>query len=293
MSAAPYLKLLRSLLAVARPGSLFPDAAPLDHWLELLGRPNARGRHVPFTVHAGSGLPARRSLERLTRTQHVARAVLREAGARVDRAARAFSSALAASDLPPLSAITARLVARARGAERFVVVHERFDVKTGCPVRYTAQLEQRKARHLSVERGEQARVSERFSRELAIACDDSAEDAWLSLTSMEGLTVSEVVRGQLGPLTTALGGEAVFGPLVAQGGGVLALLLERAGSSVATDHDGDPWKRLDSSELAGRRREALGYRVSRERRLVCTPELEASVRRLVAATGRPLVVRSR
>ncbi len=295
--APPYFELVSGLFAVARPGALFPDAGRWRDVLSLLSRPGPKGRRLRVAVHERSGLPARAALVRLHRLQVVARAFFAQHRARPARDAKDFSAALAAVELPPVSRVEARLVGRTGGLERFVVVFERVDGRTGCPVRFTAQLEQRRAKHIGLARGDQARPSEAFQRELAFACDASAAAALAALRTLPGLCASEVVRGQVGPVASTLVPtdeadadvralrEALRG--AAGPAGVLSLSLERAGDTVTADSAGDPWVRADETG------EGPGFHVACERRLVCTPQLEPAVRAVVAKTGRPVLVRSR
>jgi len=299
---APYLALLRGLLSVARPSSLFPDAAKLRDWLGLLGRPLPRGARLVFLVHPGAGFPARSTLSRLLRLQFVARDFFTTQRLRPDPTAREFSQALAAASLPPISSLEARLVSRARGADRFVLVYDRLDALTGCPVRFTLWLDQHRGKLLTLKRGDLAAASTRLVREVAFACEDTAELALTELRALDGLTVTEVVRGQLGPLVTPLlpappraaaDAKALRGVLPGEGAvGVLSLALERAGESVTADSAQDPWTPLDTSEEVAAERASLGIHVSLERRLVCSPALEPALRALIAATNRRVLLRS-
>lgn len=293
---------MRGLLAVARPSALFPDAAKLRDWLGLLGRPLPRGARLTFLVHPGSGFPARSTLSRLLRLQFVARDFFTAQRLRPDPTAREFSQALVAASLPPVSHLEARLVSRARGVDRFQLVYDRLDAVSGCPVRFTVWLEQRKGRLLTLKRGDLAAPSTRLVREVAFACEAGAELALTALRALDGLAVSEVVRAQLGPLVTPLlpapqraaaDARALRSALPGAGPvGALSLALERAGESVTADSAQDPWTPLDTSEEAAAERGSQGFHVSLERRLVCSPPLEAPLRALVAATNRRVLLRS-
>lgn len=290
-----YLEVLSGLLQTARPGTLFPDAARLRVWLSLFGQATPKGLRFKLAVHERSGFPERRALERFHRLQKVARRLLE--GARPGPKALAFSAALLKVQLPALSAVTARLLGQARGVDRFAVVYDTLAPRTGCPVRFTAQLEQRRASHIGLDGRQQAVVSPAFAREVAIACEERVEDALVALKSIDGLAVSEVVRAQLGPFVcppwTSAGGRDVdaLRSAVDPGDGVLSLVLDRAGETVTADRNADPWRVLDGTPPTLKRRVALGYKVCLERRLVCTPGVEARVRAVVEGQG--VVVRSR
>ncbi len=126
--------------------------------------------------------------------------------------------------------------------------------------------------------------------------------ALIALRALDGLTITEVVRAQVGPLVTPLlpptpraaaDAKALRGALPDDGAvGVLSLALERAGESVTADSAQDPWTPLDTSEEVASERASLGFHVSLERRLVCSPTVETSLRSLIATTSRRVLLRS-
>src|SRR4051812_38555308 len=130
---------LLGLLDVARLGSQFPDAVKWRSLLDLLGREGPRGRPLSVARSEWSGLPTPRALAQLHKLQLVAREFFKTYRAKPLKEARAFSMALAALDLPPVSDTSVRLVTRA-GVDRFVVTHERLE---HCAVRFTIVVEQR------------------------------------------------------------------------------------------------------------------------------------------------------
>lgn len=282
--------LFRALLAVARPGAQFPDAARWRDLAELVTRAGPKGRPQAVAVSTVSGLPTRGFLSRLQRLQFVAREFFKTHRARPTKEARAFYTALAAVELPPVSATNVRLVSRGR-ADRFVVVHERLQP---CAVRFTIQLDQRGAKHVLLDRANLARPSEHFLEALTRACDGDAREALLSLGELDGLTVTEVIRGQLGPFVSAFARDeteaardvaALRGIVDAHGGAVLSLALERAGVTVSQSRNLDPW-------LADAGPMPANTHVAKERRLCCTPGLEAPLKALVKELGCPVLVRS-
>jgi hypothetical protein len=285
----PWRVQLLSLLDVARLGAQFPDAARWRGLLELLGRGGPRGRPLAFARSPVTGLPTRRALAGLHRMQHVAREFLTAHRHRPTPRARAFSLALGAIELPPLQATAVRLVARGK-PDRFVLSHERLDATA---TRFTVQLGQRSGRHVLLGRDDLARPGESLERALRVASGGDARDVYLALAELPGLEVTEVVRGELGPFVSSLWPapkeppadvRALRAVIDAQpaGAAVLAVSLERLGGGVAAPSHRDPWAAPLPSFGA--------LHGARERRLFCTPPLEAALK---AGPGRSLLVRSR
>ncbi|MDP1824172.1 MAG: hypothetical protein Q8L48_13045 [Archangium sp.] len=281
---------LLALLDVARLGSQFPDAVKWRTLLELLGREGPRGRPLEVARSEVSGLPTVRALTKLHRLQFVAREFFKTYRKQPRKEARAFSMAIAALELPPVSHTSVRLMTKGR-VNRFVVQHERLELNA---VRFSVVIDQRSGGHIVLGKDQLARCSEAFTKTLLRACDDSASVAHRALSQVAGLEVVEVLRGQLGPFVSGLWPApddvpidvralrtVVKGPASA----VLSVQLERLGADVARTSLADPWLGDEPLEK--------GKQLARERRLFCTPDVEPALKALVAATGRPVLVRSR
>jgi hypothetical protein len=299
--ADAYLAVLRGLLQVARPGAHYPDPRRLDGHLALLGPEGSRGVHGGVDVDPASGLPSLRQLLAVRAERDVAAGYLTQ-HPRAASARAQYYRRLAASDVLAASSVDVRLRRRERSLVALEVVHERVDAASGLPLRYTLHLTQRGGRHAVVD-GELARPTRRFTSLLERHAGADAELTLLLVSELPGVTVEEVVRGQIGPLSlTGLAVPELLRPVLegVPGAVVLHLALDRAGTGVAEDRCRDPFTRLyrdslshEARELVERRRAALGYRVAKERRLVCTPSAEAPLRAALAGAGVPLVVRSR
>ncbi len=299
--ARAYLAAVRSLLAVARAGAQYPDPRRVDAFLSLLGPDGSRGRRSVVSIERASGLPALHELIRVRADREVAGELLQGPGRRSARRTGLLNSLLDA-ELPPVSAAEVRLVGRVAGGARFLVVRDQVDLHGSGFVRFTARLVQRGAAYIALERADLARPSEDFLRQLERCSATDVELAFLLLAELPGLAVEDVVRGQVGPVNPfAPAPEPLAGVLAASpGAAVLHLALERAGPGVAEDRCPDPFSRFYRKGLgpaarvaAEERRAALGYRVSKERRLCCTPDVEAPLRAALSARGCPLVIRSR
>lgn len=281
---------LLALLDVARLGSQFPDAVKWRTLLDLLGREGPRGRPL-VVAHSGvSGLPTMRALTKLHRLQFVAREFFKTHRKQPRKEARAFSMALAALELPPVSQTSVRLMTKGR-VNRFVILHERLELNA---VRFTIVLEQRSGGHVVLGRDQLARCSDAFTKTLLRACDDSATVAHRALSQVPGLEVVEVLRGQLGPFVSGLWAppeeipvdvRALRTVVNAPASAVLSVQLERLGADVARTSLLDPW--------LGDEPPQQGKHLARERRLFCTPDVEPALKVLVAATGKAMLVRSK
>jgi hypothetical protein len=293
---------LRALLRVARPGAQFPDPDRLDSHLGLMGPAGSRGCHPSLDLDPASGLPTIRQWLAVRAERELAPAWLR-AHPRASSARAEYCRALAAAEVLPASSVEVRLRRRERSAAHYEVLHDRLDAASGALLRYTLHLAERGDRHVAVAEGEHVRPTRRFLNLVERHSGADAELTLLLVSDLPGVTVEEVVRGQIGPLHFAgLPAPALFAPVLQEvpGAVVLHLALERAGRDVAEDRCRDPFARLYRDTLSEparaaveRRRDALGYRVAKERRLVSTPSAEVPLKAALARAGAAAVVRSR
>lgn len=299
--AASYVAVLRRLLTIARPGAHYPDPRRIDAHLGFFGPAGSRGAYEDLEIDGATGLPTLRELLRVRADRDLAAAFLREHAEKLPAKAEYYRG-LVDAELFPTSSLEVRLRARRRSLARFEVVHDRLDAASGWFLRYTAHIEQKGGRHVGLRRGDLSEPTERFRNAMERNAGADAEVALLLLSELDGVTVEEVVRGQIGPCHFAgIDAPAMIEDVVetVPGAFVLHLALERAGPCVARDLCRDPFGRLYRDALGSRaraeveaRREALGYRVSKERRLICTPSADAPLRRVLERAGTPLVIRS-
>ncbi len=288
--AERYLSLLRGLLGVARAGAQYWDAARLAGSVRFLGPTGSAGRHPFVEVDARSGLPTRRQLARLALLHVVAREFFAAHRVRQSQKPSVWYQALAGAAVAVVPAVEARLMGRSAEGVRFLLVSDGVDPDSGCYVRHSLRVLQRPGgRHLALDRGEQAKPSELLREALRQCAGMTAKSALTTVGALSGLEVQDAVRGQLGPLQLPDAWCRVALPALSgvlrPGAGILHLCLERAGEGVAQDGSADPWSPLIP--------EPGPHRVVKERRLVCSPELEAPLRALLSAEGARVVVRSR
>lgn len=281
---------LLALLEVARLGSQFPDAVKWRSLLELLGKQSPKGRALEIARSDVSGLPTVRSLAKLHRLQFVAREFFKAHRKQPLKEARAFSMALAALELPPISHTHVRLMKKDK-VSRFVLTHERVELTA---IRFTIVLEQRSGGHVVLGKDQLARCSVKFETTLLQACEGSALEANRVLSEVPGVEVVEVLRGQLGPFVSGLWPapeelpvdvKALRSVVKEPGSAVLSVQLERLGADVARTSLLDPW--------VGDEPPVKGKHLARERRLFCTPDLEPALKALLSQLGKPVLLRSK
>lgn len=299
--ADAYVAVLRSLLEIARPGNHYPDARRLDAQLSFLGPRGSHGVHRSVDLDPVSGLPTVRQLLVVRADRDLAPPYLREHGAR-SSAKVEYYRALVATEILPVSSVAVRLQKKERSEVYLEVVHDRLDAASGCLLRYTVHLKQKGTGHVSVKDGESALPTRRFLRLMERNAGADAELAFLLVSGLPGVSVAEVVRGQIGPLHFhGIPAPAILDRVLEQNRGafILHLALERAGTDVAADLCRDPFTRLyrdslgtDARPVVEARRSALGYRVSKERRLVCTPGVESKLRAALERERAHVVIRS-
>ncbi len=276
---------LLKLLEVARLGNQFPDAVKWRSLLELLGRESKR----PLVVERSdvSGLPTVKALTKLHRLQFVAREFFKTHRKQPLKESRAFSMALAALELPPVSQTQVRLMTRGK-VNRFVLTHERLERYA---VRFTIVVDQESGANIVLGKDQLARCSDSFEKRLLRACDDSASSAHRVLEQVAGLEVVEVLRGQFGPFVSGLWPAPAELPVDVRAlrsvvkeanSAVLSVQLERLGVDVARTSLLDPW--------VGEELKVKGKQLARERRLFCTAELEQPLKEVA---GKTVLVRSR
>jgi len=293
-AASAYLDRLRALLAVARPGAQYPDGRSLAERCRFLG--------PPLELDARSGLPSLRALGQVEAERALAPEFLSMHAAALPEKAPYFRALLEAR-LEPLHRLQVRLIHRERASSRVQVVRDLVDPGSGCLLRLTIVALQRGEGQVSFARGDLSRANPDFSAAVEAAAAGDAEMALLTLARLPGFTPEDVTRGELGPLCTATTpGPPLLAPVLAcaPAGAVLHLALERAGTTAPEARCLDPLASLYRDALPdGARKEVearraeLGYRVVKERRLVCTRELEAPLRASLATQGVRMVVRSR
>jgi hypothetical protein len=298
--ADAYLARALRLLAVARPGLLYPDARRVAATWGFLGPSGSRGAADSVELDPRSGLPSLSELARVRADQELAEEFLRDHGGELPERA-AYYRALSTAALASLSSVDARLVSRRQDGLRFEVVHDLLDPTSGCLVRFTWHLRQSGPAHIALERKDLARPGEAFLTAVERCAGADVELGLLLLSDLDGLTVEEGVRGQIGPLqSSCVPPPPPLAGALEEGAFVLHLSLERAGAGVPADVSRDPFSPLyrdalsrPAREAVEARQQALGYRVSKERRLVTTPEAQAPIEAALHAAGHALVVRSR
>lgn len=300
--ADAYVAMLRRLIAVARPGAQFSPARRLDVHVGFLGPAGSNGVYDAVDVDPASGLPSLRELLRI-RADHEIAADFLAHHAKMLPAKAEYYRRVGAADVLEASQLAVRLRGRDGRQARFEVVHDRIDAALGCFVRFTIQLEQTGGkRHVALARGDLSEPTARFRTVVERYSGADAELALLLLADLPDVRVTEVIRGQIGPLHFAgIPAPPLLERALADlpGAFILHLAVERAGTDVADHRSHDPFATPhrdtltpDARAAIEQRREQLGYRVARERRLICTPAAERRLQSVVSAEGHRIVIRS-
>ena len=296
--ADAYLEVLRHLIAVARPGTHYIDVGRLDTHLSFLGPAGSRGTTAELKLDPATGLPTTREMLRVIADHEIA--LDYTSGRR--SAKRDYYEALKEQEVLQAASVEVRLRMKERGLARIEVIHDRLDAASGLLLRYTAHVDV-KGRHVKVTDDELPEPTRKFMNLMERHAGADSELAFLLLSEIPGVTVEEVIRGQIGPLhLSGIEAPELIQPVLddVPGAFVLHLAVERTGSNVSADRCRDPFASIyrdtlspEAREVVEQKRESLGYRTSKERRLICTPSAEMPLKVELSKRGVKLVVRSR
>lgn len=314
-----YVERLVRAIDAARLNVLFPPVRRLVAHLSFLGPYGSRGVHPQLRVSRTTGLPTTREVLRVTIDRKLAADVV--AGAAERRPPQPGSSlarrldyyeTLLAQDVMDTShlAVDLRQHVPEAGLAKFRVVFDRFDLATGMFVRYTILLEQRHGiwdrRHVVIDDADLAAPTEHFRATVGRFTAHEAELAFVLLSQLEGIAVTDVRRCRVGPMLmpgVGAAGDHVEALMEAADTGdtppwILCFPEDRAGVEVAAHSSGDPLSRLyreavseQSRELVDAKADQLGYRVAKRRKFVCPHQLREPLARLCRDLGAPSIVR--
>jgi hypothetical protein len=321
-AAERYLAHLVGLIDTARLNKFFPNPMQLMSLYDHMRPSRNYGLSDAVDVMKNCGLPGERDVLRVVTDGQLSSKVLADdpretllaqyeqshsaaARRRLDR--WDYHQSLSVS--PPPSAVDLRLALMRVDTDtrtaHFTVTFDRFDMAEGVFARYTIILAQQASRwkKQQVELiGDDLEYTSNFSNVIARFTSHEAEFAYLLLSDLPNVVVEEVVRCRVGPFYFAgMDLSPDFVPLFERipDAYLLHLPMERVGRSVQQEGCGDPLAVLYRDFLAGEAREVvvarsrkLGYRVWKERKFATTTTLEADLKKLLAARGKPCVIRS-
>lgn len=316
-----YIDMLVRAIRGARLNAIFPPERPLCTHLSFLAPEHNGGVYPQLHLAPQSGLPGARDIFRVKIDGDLAADFLadvaeRPAPAADSRLARKipYYTRLASAQLMPLSRMSVELRQHivAERQALFRVVYDRFDIASCQFARYTILLSQSdrfwRKPHVVVSDADLAAPTESFRRIVGRFTADEAELAFVLLSRVEGIAVEDVRRARVGPLL--LPGARIGGPIEAlldreqtpeygdEPRFILCLPEDRAGLEVAAHASGDPLARLyreavgdDARALIDAKADELDYRVSKERKFVCSHGLRGPLSQLCRDLGAPSIVR--
>ncbi|MFA5137760.1 MAG: hypothetical protein WC728_00910 [Elusimicrobiota bacterium] len=305
-----YAQTAARLVLAARLNKWYPDPFACSDRLRMLS-PSLRGTaYEGVQLDLVSGLPTLKDIMSVQADRQIAEEFVRDVEARL-RAGRAPTPRVAAKlayyrnllkvSFPPMAQIDVRLrrVLPEQGAASFQVVFDRFDTADGVFVRYTLLLDQTDSAwgdRLLERSGDYTQQTAAFRELLEKYAQDESEIMFLLMGKMEGVRVTEVTRGRIGPLWSPW---APAPPDWFQGGSVFVLHcpLDSASIGFQEDMDQDPFASLFKDFLSAESRplveEAgarLGYKVHKERKFTCTTDAVDVLRRKLQEAGTRNVV---
>lgn len=310
-----YLVLVDALLDAGRLNKFYPDPAQLRDLYGFMRPGRNEALYPALHIDLRSGLPSEPEVSRVITDAELARAAVREttqealdreleqsgseaARRRVQR--HRYHAALAARPMPTTFGMTLALrrVDPSNKTAHFTVVLDRFDLGDGVFVRYTIQLTQQDSRWTrpQVELvGDDLKYTENFRNVIARFTADEAEFAFLLLSDLRNVRVEEVLRCRVGPLyfrgmQIPKPWEPLFDDHPAAF--IMHFPSERAGRSVSQEGSNDPIAVLYREFLSPQARQdveprvrELGYKVWKERKFACTPDMAEPLRQFLKARG--------
>lgn len=294
--AEAYIRSVQQLLELGRLNYCFPDPQRIRDYLCCLN-PTA-GFFKGFNISRQSGLPVYQSLFRVQ--------LLWEKANSPSASGSASLAPLTDTRISPLRQTQVELRNREGNISFWKVVHDRFDIAEEVFVRYSLLV----SSHTPLWKKE-------WDRELASLLQTEAELSWILISEKMPLQLEEIARGRIGPLRFSglelaerwgrvQDGGRVQDPQLRDSfnslfkdskGYVLELSLDKASIHLQQNQDKDPFASLYSESLSPESRTLynekvgnLGYKIFKDRKFVCTPELKEPLTKLIQSIGAQSIV---
>ncbi|MHB2018216.1 MAG: hypothetical protein ACYCW6_14800 [Candidatus Xenobia bacterium] len=310
-----YIQLVERLLNAGRLNKFYPDpvkVAALYHFM----RPSQNfGLYKSARIDLRTGLPGEAEVSNILTDAALSAKVLGEATeaelkqdvessgsqAATRRLTRwRYHNELSKAAMPPSFdlSLALRTPDPATKTAYFTVTFDRFDMADAVFVRYTILLSHthnRWGRALVELVGDDLKYTESFRNVISRFAADEAEFAYLLLSDLPNIKVESVVRGRIGPLyfrgmqvLESWAGMFERNPAAF----LMHFPKESAGRDVAQDGSNDPLSVLYRQFLSPEARapvearaKQLGYKVWKERKFSCTPDLIPHLKELLNAGG--------
>lgn len=317
-----YASLARALVGAARLNNFFPRPAWLDSLFDHL-RPLHWGSIYPsFDVLVSNGMPAQHETNRVLTDGRLCDKVLGESSrtalesdvaevgsAAARRRLSRYDYYASLKENPPPTSFSLNLALRridtGTRTAYFNVYLDRYDITEGVFVRYTILLSQTANRwkRQQIELvGDDLAYTENFRNIISRFAADEAEFAFVLLADLPNIKVEQVMRCRVGPIyfqgvSMPAAWEALFASC--PDALILHMPIDHASLDLPRTGTADPLAVLYRDFLQGEakatldtRSKQLGYKVWKERKFTCTPQIEKPLRALLTQLGTPSVVRS-
>ena len=302
------------LILAGRLNKWYPDPYGCANYFKAMAASVRLGVYDGVFIDLGSGMPTLQEIVRVKADRDVAveflaeqevrRAAGRPPTARVATKEQ-YYQLLSQLAFPPLTSIQVllRRVDPDRQLAAFEAVFDRYDAAENVFTRFTLLLEQKDSAlggGLIERSGDYSRQTELFRDTLERYAADESELTFLLLGHMPGVRVEEVTRARIGPMwafaAPAPPGWLPEGPDAA-GESILHLPWDKASVDIDDDRDADPFATIyrqflsdESRPLIEEEARRLGYRVNKERKFVCTPGAEETLKERLAKAGTANIV---
>lgn len=317
-----YSSILIALLKAARLNKFFPDPASLINLFSFHSPMKNLGLYETLEINELTGLPTEKDTVRVITDKDMALKVLRESSLEelekkyemipsdVNRRRLLryrYYMALGEVVMPKLfnMELVLRSIDEKEHTAYFTVILDRFDLSENLFARYTIFLYQIDSRWIRPQielSGDDFSYTENFRNVIARYAASESEFAFVILNDIKNVGVEEVVRARIGPLYFS----GVYCPegierLVDNfpGSFILSLPTDRASVSIKEDRNNDPFAMLyreflhnDAREVYEKRFGQTGYHVFKDRKFVCTKNIEGHFKEFLKNIGTKNVVYS-
>ncbi len=277
-----YLKMLRELVAPVALSRFYPDLGAFTHALQLWDPLLEPKLNATLDIDEGSGLPFESAYTRLTNERELYQREFAQGRCSARKLSSPFFRELIQGPLPQKHYLTLEQATSPEGAShpvRFRAVLDRYDLSKGLLARYTVDFTSPEAvgsaRMATWEEWDRTPTAP-LAAALSLACQDEAELALLSLSTLKSIRVLRLVRGRIGPLYRRGAAPHFLEPLFERlsGATLLNFPLDGVSTTRRQDLNLDPFSGLFRHTLSAKSKQALDqlaaqlkYRVIKERRL--------------------------
>ena len=306
--AETYSQVVAAMLNAARLNKFFPDPSLLLNMVSFLSPSRSHGLYDALEINVSTGLPSEREVVRIITDKELGLKQLKEATREeLEEAFRSNPSEvnrrrlsryryykdLAGAAVPQLFAIDMKLrsIEVKKNTAHFTVVLDRFDASENLFVRYTILLRQTDSRWTRAQielSGDDFTYTENFRNAIAKCTSSESEFAFVPLNDLRNVAVEEVMRARIGPLYLS-GVQCPKGidRLLeeAPGSFILSLPTDRTSVSIREDRNNDPFSMLyrdflseEAREVHAEKARVLNYHVYKDRKFICTRNIEELLR---------------